>query len=119
MAAEGGALAGGAPFAFEGADSDEKLATPFRQRQRYLACMMGIVKKQMGKQPCSGNRAKERSINWFQPILFRAGFHEVSKHLESSLNQLFAIADAILLARIDLTYRRVFYFSRYAKKLTE
>jgi hypothetical protein len=73
----------------------------------------------MGKQPCSGDSPKERSVNWFQPILFKTGFHEVSKHLVSSLNQLSAIPDIIVLAAIDLTYRGVFYLSWYAEKLTE
>ena len=73
----------------------------------------------MGKQPCSGDSAKEGSINWFQPILFRAGFYEVLKHLVSSLNQLSAMRDIVMLATIDLTYRGVFYFSWYAEKLTE
>jgi len=77
------------------------------------------MKEHMGKQPYSGDRAKERSINRFQPILFRAGFHEVSKHLVSSLNQLPAITDIIVFTGIDLAYRRVFHVSWYAKKLTE
>ena len=40
-------------------------------------------------------------------------------HLVSSLNQLSAISDIIMLARIDLTYRGVFYISWYAEKLAE
>jgi hypothetical protein len=81
--------------------------------------MMRVVKKDMGKQPCSGDSAEERSVNWFQPILFRTGFHEVSKHLVSSVNQLSATSDIVMLAAIDLTYRGVFYISWYAEKLAE
>ena len=73
----------------------------------------------MSEQPYSGNNAKKRSINWFQPILFRAVFHEVLKHFVSSLNQLSAIADIMMLTVIDLAYRRVFHISWYAEKLTE
>ena len=73
----------------------------------------------MSEQPYSGNNAKKRSINWFQPILFRAVFHEVLKHFVSSLNQLSAMAYIMMLAGIDLAHRRVLYISWYAEKLTE
>lgn len=81
--------------------------------------MMRIVKKHVAKQPDSGDSAKERSINWFQPVLFSAVFHEIFKNLISSLNQLSAVINIVTLTRIDLTYRRVFYICWYAQKLTE
>ena len=73
----------------------------------------------MGEQPYSGNGAKERSINWFQPILVRGVFDEVLTHLVPSLNQLSTMADIIMLTVIDLTYRRVCYITFDAEQLTE
>jgi hypothetical protein len=73
----------------------------------------------MSEQPYSGNSAKKRSIDWFQPILFRAVSDEVLKHLVASLNHLSAMAYIVMLAGIDLAHRRVLYISWYAEKLTE
>jgi len=73
----------------------------------------------MSEQPYSGNSAKERSIHWFQPFLFRAVFREVVKHCVSSLDQLSAMTDVIVLAVIDLTYGRVYHIGWYAQQLTE
>ena len=36
---------------------------------------MGIVKKHTGKQPCSGNSAKERSVKEVEPIFVTALFY--------------------------------------------
>lgn len=81
--------------------------------------MMRGVKKHVAEQPRSGNRTKKRSINWFQPIRFRAAFHEVLKHFVSSLNQFSAMAYIIMPADVDFAHRRVFHIRWYAKKLTE
>ena len=73
----------------------------------------------MSEQPYSGNSAKERCINWFQPVPLRAVFREVLKQFVSSLNQLSAMADIMMLTVIDLTYRRVFYIGWSAQHLCE
>jgi hypothetical protein len=49
------------------------------------------MKKRMSEQSCSGNSAEERSVDWFQPVLIGAVFHEVLKHFVSSLNQFSAM----------------------------
>jgi|ERR1022692_772826 hypothetical protein len=77
------------------------------------------MKEHMSEQPYSGNSAEKRSINGFQPILFRAVFHDVVKHLESSLDQLSAMPDIVMLTGINLTHRRVDYISWHAEELTE
>ncbi len=81
--------------------------------------MIRSVKERVRKQPYSGNSAKERSIDRFQPILVRAFFDEVLKHLVTSLNQISANADVVPLTGIDLPYRRVCYITLHAEQLAE
>jgi hypothetical protein len=73
----------------------------------------------MGEQPYSGDSPEERSVNWLQPILFRAVFHQVFECLVPPLNQLSATADIKILARIDLAHRRIPDISGYTEKLAE
>jgi hypothetical protein len=77
------------------------------------------MKKRVSEQPYSGNSAKKKCVNRFQPILFGGSFHEVLQHLVPSLYQLAALAYVVMLAGIDLAHRRVFYIRWYAEKLTE
>ena len=81
--------------------------------------MMRIVKKDMAEQPHPRDSAEKWSINWLQPILFTAPFHEVFEHLVPSLDQLSAGCNITMLTRIELAYRGVFYIGRCAEKLTE
>jgi len=91
----------------------------FGQRQRYLSSVMRRVKEGVRKQPHSGNRAKEWSINRSPPVLLRAVFDEVLQRLVSPLDQLSAVADIIEPAVVYLTDRRVLHVRWRAEKLTE
>ena len=73
----------------------------------------------MRKQSNSRDRTKERCFNWRQPIFLRTIFYEMFQGLKSSLNQIFAVPDVMMLTRIDLTDRRIAYIGWHTQKLTE